>query len=98
METPLLFLPPLDIWKSAGVATLIGISILLITNLLWRAPTWTDYLRLLRWRELARDIGIGFLVAAVVSVAYESSTRSVAEKEKGVDIVDKLMSTFLGET
>jgi len=92
MKTLLLILgPPQSIWGYAGIAALIGLVLLLIT-IIARKP---DYR--LGWRELVRDIGIGFLVAAVVSVVYESSTRSVSEKERGVDIVDNLLSTFLGE-
>jgi hypothetical protein len=94
----LMFWAPGSIWESASVAALIGLLILLITITARRHDlSWKEYFRQLRLRDLARDIGIGFLVAAVVSVAYESSTRSVAEKEKGVDIIDNLMSSFLGE-
>jgi len=80
------------IWKAAAIAALIGLVILLV-NIWVRKPfSFKESLR-----ELIRDVGIGFVVAAVVSVSYEASTRSVAEKEKGVDVIDNLMSSFLGE-
>jgi hypothetical protein len=50
----------------------------------------------IRWREIVKDIGIGFLVAGVVSVTYEWATRTTAEREEGLEVVNSLMASIIG--
>src|SRR5712692_8865971 len=46
-------------------------------------------------RDLVRDLGIALLVAAIVSLVYEGSTRSIAQRETRVDTLNKAMSSFV---
>ncbi|MDQ5838319.1 MAG: hypothetical protein M3379_16190 [Acidobacteriota bacterium] len=46
-------------------------------------------------RDLARDIGIAFLVAFIVTLTFEVSTRNIAERETQFDTLNKAMSSFV---
>jgi hypothetical protein len=47
------------------------------------------------WKELLRDVGIGFLVAAVVTAVYEYSTRATERHERDRDVVDRTMESLV---
>lgn len=94
----LLALPPKNILLDSAIAILIGLILFLITTL--RRLTWSsfrEFLSDLQWRNILKDIGMGFLVAGIVSAVYEWNTRSAAEREKGVEVVNNLMSSFTGQ-
>lgn len=101
--THLLFFepPPRYIWAGSLIAILIGLILILATTLRWdKNQKWTANLRAslsnIRWGGILKDVGIGFIVAGVVSVTYEWNTRSTAEREKGIEIVNSLMSGIIG--
>lgn len=49
------------------------------------------------WQELLRDIGIACVVAVVVTVIYESGTRSVERREAVLSGIDTAMAEFIGK-
>jgi hypothetical protein len=49
-------------------------------------------------KEFVRDIGIAFVVAVVVSVVYEFSTRSIGDRETVLETINKTLSAFVPET
>lgn len=103
--THLLFVesPPRYIWIGSLIALLIGLILFLATTLK-RTPwdstkKWSSiwgFVSNIRWKEILKDIGIGFIVAGVVSVTYEWNTRSMAEREKDLETINRLMSSIIG--
>lgn len=76
-----------NVWWSLLVVLVVGIAVIGITYRLFKHGT-------LR-RDVGRDIGIAFLVAAVVSGIYEFNTRSVEEHETVLDTINRAMSAFI---
>jgi len=86
---PLLFLGlPGQVWLSVLIACVIGVLILLLAYF-FKSKEWKF------WGELTRDIGIAFVVAAVVSAVYEYSTRSIAEHETLLDTINRAMKAVV---
>jgi hypothetical protein len=81
--------PPKGVWIGVSLAALAGVGTLF----------GSKYVHTERFHlpELLRDIGIGFIVSAVVSLIYEWNTRSVAHKENLVNLYNNLMSTNVPE-
>jgi hypothetical protein len=99
----LLVVPPGFVWVSSLVAILIGLALFLLTALEgsgWdSARKWYSvraFVSKIRWRDIVKDVGIGFLVAGVVSLTYEWATRSTAERAEGLEIINKVMSGIIG--
>lgn len=82
-------LPPKGVWIGVTLAALIGAGTVL----------GSKYVHTERFHlpELLRDVGIGFIVAAVVSLIYEWNTRSVAHRENLINLYNNLMSTNVPE-
>ena len=81
---------PAHVWWALGVAVVIGVLTLLLAYRVFKEDT-------LR-RDLARDIGIAFIVAAVVSAIYEYSTRSIDKRHVLLDSINEAMSAFVPES
>lgn len=85
-------LPPKGVWIGVLIAAALGVFALLT------APYWKiEKYPALHLEELGRDIGIAFIVAAVVSLIYEWNTRSIAEKENTLNLYNNLMAANVQE-
>jgi hypothetical protein len=85
-------LPPKGVWIGVLIATALGI-LALVTSPYWEIERYPNF----HLKELGRDIGIAFIVAAVVSLIYEWNTRSIAEKENMLNLYNNLMSANVSE-
>lgn len=99
----LFFAPPRYILVGSLIAILIGLILFVATTAEGRwekTQRWTSNIKTfvlnIHGREILKDIGIGFVVAGVVSLTYEWNTRSTAEREKGIEVVNSLMSGIAG--
>lgn len=81
---------PADVWLSSLLSLLAGGLIIWVSK-------WKSVAKRELWKEIVRDIGIAFLVAAIVSMVYEWSTRSAAEHEKMSCVLTTLMSSYVTE-
>ena len=96
-------LPPRDVIGAVGGVIGFGVAVLVLSRLI---PKWNVQRRLgqfvqkckdLEVFEVARDIGIAFVVAGVVSGVYEWTTRSIDENKKAVNLFNTINSYNVGE-
>lgn len=79
---------PVQLWIGVAGALVVGVIALLVER-----RFQSGSLR----AELSRDIGIAFIVAAIVSVGYEYSTRNLAERKTLLDGINRAMLAFVPE-
>jgi len=80
---------PKRIWVSAGLATVFGIIIILLSKFMPHTENSFP------WGEVSRDVGIAFIVAGIISIIYEWSTRTTEKKIEMKSILDESLSTFI---
>jgi hypothetical protein len=78
---------PAHTWIGIGGALVIGCLALGLSHRLGSSRPLV--------KDFVRDIGIAFVVAVVVSVVYEFSTRSIGERETVLETINKTMSAFV---
>lgn len=81
---------PIKVWKSFFFATLIGVSILTFIHLHIVEIYLSQSLQ-----EIFRDIGISFIVAGLISLIYEWSTRTAEKLGEMRTIVETFLKTFI---
>ncbi len=86
MKSLIFQLPSLGVILSATAIVLIGLFLLS-----WAKRRSRKKSGILT--EILRDIGIGFIVAAVVTVLYEANTRSVKEHSDMVTVLNAIMES-----
>jgi hypothetical protein len=74
-------------WVGIGLASISGVVTLVISKL----PLFRGKLI----KELLRDIGIAFIVAVIVSIVYEFSTRTIGQQETVVEVINRMMGAFV---
>ncbi len=81
---------PKKVWKSFAYASLIGVTILTFIH------TDNDVIYLPHLlQEIFRDIGISFIVAGLISLIYEWSTRTAEKLGEMRTIVETFLKTFI---
>src|SRR6266404_919101 len=78
---------PAHTWIGIGGAMVVGVLALVLSYRLGSQR------RLVK--DLIRDIGIAFIVAVIVSVVYEFSTRSIGEHDTILQVINSTMSSFV---
>jgi hypothetical protein len=77
-------IPP-ELWIGVFAATVFGFALLIVHHWVRKGIAG----------ELTRDVGIAFLVSAIVSVGYEFSTRNLEERKTLLDGIDRAMAESL---
>jgi hypothetical protein len=82
---------PPKVWKGAIFPFLIGAVLVALPYIVCfpESPGWKDC------RDITRDIGIAFVVAATIYVIYEWNTRSGEKKEMLTSFLETAMSSFV---
>jgi hypothetical protein len=84
MQSVALVAWPSQLWVSVAIAAALGVGALVIAHRQKHAFV----------REIVRDLGIAFIVAAVVSAVYEYSTRNIEKHESDTKMINRIMSFF----
>ncbi|MGA8806612.1 MAG: hypothetical protein WB973_01955 [Thermoanaerobaculia bacterium] len=79
---------PIQLWIGVAIAFAVGVAALILERRFKEGSLAA---------ELSRDIGIAFIVAGIVSVGYEYSTRNLAERKTLLDTVNRAMLAFVPE-
>lgn len=80
---------PTKILKAAGIASLAGLAVVYASKYIHHKENQFP------WNEVVRDFGIALIVAGVVSVVYEWSTRSAEKREHMKQVLDETLSAFI---